>query len=257
VAEDYESRAQGATDEANDDPAIRSFPRDYSATSFLPPSGTLFCQASRMRRMSRKARIGAFVASAFVLVAVLGSAALAMLPAAEEFAPFTMRITWWTAAAVQRQGLPPEPGTAVSLLEYRSSRSWKLTVLSFWDPSVVGTTNEVNQGTHSVFLAQVQRLMGRVIPEDEGPMAPLRWLIPGLIDLLPQQGFFRSASSPTGTLTLIERDARAVPRPDGTTGVLNGTVVVFDVASRLPLSVRTYASGVLRESYEFEVVSRP
>lgn len=209
--------------------------------------------------MVSRRTITVMAGSALLLLLVFGGIALATRPAVTgDFAPFTMRVTWWTSTAMQRAGSAPEAGTAVQLLEYRSIDSWKLSVVSSsWDPSVVGTAIEVGQGTHSTFLAQARRLVSRVIPGDEAPMAPFRWVIPGLIDGLPQQGFVRLATSPAGTVTFVESDARTVRAPDGTTQVLNGTVVVFDPASRLPQSVMTYRDGALMDSHQFEVLSRP
>lgn len=212
-----------------------------------------------MVTMSTRARFGVWIAGVLAACLVLGGVALANLPTVPgDFAPFTMRVTWWTSAAMQRTGQAPVAGTAVQQPEYRGIDSWKLSVVSSsWDPTVVGTAIEVNNGLHSTFLAQIRRLVSRVVPQGDPPMAPYRWLSPGLIDFLPRQGFLRLASSSAGTATFIESDASKVQMPNGSVDVVKGTVVVFDAASRLPLSVKTYGDGVLRESLEFEVVSKP
>lgn len=87
-------------------------------------------------------------------------------------------------------------------------------------------------------------------------MAPLRWVIPGLADELQDQGFTRLASASVGTTTFVERGASVLARPDGAITVDTGTIVVFDSATRLPLSVATYRDGALRQSFQFEVVGR-
>ncbi len=200
----------------------------------------------------------ALLIGALTLTVALGTVALATRPAAiADFAPFTMRVTWWTSNAVQRQGSPAEPGTAVQLLDYRSIDSWRLTVVSStWDPTSAGTAIEVTNRTHSTLLAHTGRLVSRVIAADEGKMAPYRWLIPGLVDELDHQGFVRLANSPAGTVTLLESSANTVVRPDGTTDVVTGTIVVFDSATRLPQNVATYRDGVLRQSLRFELLGR-
>lgn len=211
-----------------------------------------------MRALSRKA-IAVTLGTGLLVLLVLAGVGLASRPAApNDFAPFTMRVTWWTAAAMQRLGSAPEAGTAVQLLEYRNIDSWRLAVLSSsWDPGVVGTSIEVNNGTHSTFLAQARRLVSRVIPTDEPSMAPYRWVSPGALEALPQQGFVPMAGSPAGTVAFIESSATTARRPDGSIGIVSGTVVVFDAVSHLPQSVKTYGDGTLRESLQFEVVSRP
>jgi hypothetical protein len=144
------------------------------------------------------------------------------------------------------------------VLEYRSIDSWKMTVISSsWDPGVAGTYISVEKGEHSTFFAQAQRLFSRVITQDDPPEAPLRWVIPGLIDELPKSGFVSLASA-VGTIAFTERDAQlSAVRPDGTKDVLSGISVVFAAATRLPASVKYYHDGALTQSYAFEVLSRP
>lgn len=209
-------------------------------------------------RADRRKVTAVLGAAALLLVVLGGVAVAARLGTSQDFAPYTMQITWWTASATQREGSPPEPGTAAQLLEYRSIDSWRLTtVQSSWDPSIVGTSVEVDRGTHSTFLSQAQRLFSRIIPEEEGRMAPMRWLIPGLMDELPQQGFVRATASPSGTATFISKDAKAAGGSGDPTELVEGSAVVFDLSTHLPISVRTYAGGELRESFDFKVVSSP
>lgn len=193
------------------------------------------------------------------LLAVLGGVALATRPAVNDFAPYTMRDTWWTATALQREGQPPEPGTMVQVLEYRNIDSWKVTTLSSsWDPGAVGTTVEVNAGSHTTFVAQARRLISRVVPQVEtGRMPPFRWVTPGLMDSMTQFGFVQQANSAAGTSMFVEAGASVLARPDGTTDVVSGAVVAFDAASRLPLSVKVYRDGTLRDAHVYEILSRP
>lgn len=209
-------------------------------------------------RKTGRLTIGVVIAACAVIL-VLGGVALATITTPNDFAPFTMRVTYWTAAAFQRGGSPPQAGTAVSTLEYRGIERWKVTVVSStWDPSAVGTVVEVNSGTHSTFVAQARKLVSRIIPADEaGKMGPYRWVYPGVIQALPQQGLVRLSSSPAGTVTYADRSASMVVRADGTIDVVSGTVVVFDVGDGLPRNVETFSGGTLRESLRFDLISRP
>ena len=201
------------------------------------------------------------LAVGLALLVVLGGLALATLsPTPQDFAPFTMRVTTWTAAASQRDGEAPQAGKVVQLLQYRSVDSWTLTVLSStWDPGVVGMKIEVNDGSHSTFISQAQRFFSRAIPANEaGRTAPLPWVFPGIFDGLSGSMHYQSVSkTPAGTATFISRESVTSTGIDGTLQVLTGTVLVFDVASRLPLSRHEYRSGILAESMTYEVVSRP
>lgn len=209
-------------------------------------------------RKTGRLTIGVAIAACAAIL-VLGGVALATITTPGDFAPFTMRVTYWTSAASQREGFAPEAGTAVSTLEYRGIEQWKVTVMSStWDPDAVGTVVEVNNGTHSTFVAQARKLMSRIIPVDEaGKMGPYRWVYPGVLQALPQQGFVQVASSPAGTVTFAERSASAALRADGTVDVVSGTVVIFESGSGLPRSVKTYRDGTLRESLQFDLASRP
>jgi hypothetical protein len=196
----------------------------------------------------------------FALIVVLGGMSLASVPASDDFAPFTMRVTWYTANAIVRSSGSVEAGTAVSLLNYESINTWKTTVLSSsWDPSAVGSTNGVDGRTHKqfTFVAQARKFAQRVIPSGESAMIPERWLDPGLINHIEQQGFTRIGNSRAGTVTFIESSAKSQRNADGTVAMHDGTIAVFDSRSTLPLSVKTYQNGKLRESRQYEVVSQP
>lgn len=209
-------------------------------------------------RKTGRSTIGVVIAACAVVL-VLGGVALATITTPPDFAPFTMRVTYWTAAAFQREGSAPQAGTSVSTLEYRGIEQWKVTVVSStWDPDAVGTVIEVDSGTHSTFVAQARKLVSRIIPADEvGKMGPYRWVYPGVLQALPHQGLVQLPNSPPGTVTYVERSASTALRADGTIDVVSGTVVVFDVGSELPRSVKTYADGTLRASLQFDLVSRP
>ena len=194
------------------------------------------------------------------LFLALGGLAMATLPSdPPDFAPFTMRITVWNAAASQREGQAPQPGTADQILEYRSRYDWSLTVVgSTWDPRAVGTKTETKSGTHSTFVSQAQKLFSRVIPQEEaGREAPVPWIYPGTFDGLSRSSQYQRVSSPLGTATFVQPDSTTTTRADGTLAVVTGTLLVFDASSGLPLSVYKFRDSVLSESIKYEVLSRP
>jgi hypothetical protein len=171
-----------------------------------------------------------------------------------------MRISSWNAAATQRQGEAPQPGTLDQVLAYRSRYDWTVTVVgSTWDPRAVGTRTEIKDGAHSTFVSQAQKLLSKVIPQDElGKEAPFPWVYPGLFDGLSQSSHYqRVSNTPAGTATFVNRDSVTNTRADGTLGVLTGTVLVFDVSSGLPLSMQKHRDGSLIESVTYKLLSRP
>jgi hypothetical protein len=205
----------------------------------------------------RSVLVGLLVVSGLFLA--LGGLALATLPPDPDFRPFTMRITTWMAAASQREGEAPQPGTLNQVLVYRSRENWEITVVgSTWDPRMVGHKTELNGVTHSTYVAQAQKLFRRVIGQDEAKMAPFPWVYPGLLNGLSRSGDYQVISTtPVGTTTFIGRDSRTNTRADGTLEVLTGTVLVFDGSSGLPLSMQKYHDGALDQSVTYEVLSRP
>ncbi|HYR94246.1 MAG TPA: hypothetical protein VEP48_08585 [Methylomirabilota bacterium] len=213
-----------------------------------------------MRQTTSSVLIGILIVLGLLLA--FGGLALATLPPEPpDFPPFTMRITTWTAAAIQREGQAPQPGTLGRVLVYHGRDNWSVTVVdSTWDRSMVGTRTERSNGTHSTFVSQAQRIFSQVIGQDDASrrMAPVPWVYPGLFDGLSQSSDYqRLSNTAPGTATFLHRESLTNTRADGTLEVITGTVLVFDVSSGLPLSVQKYGDAVLIDSAAYEVSSRP
>jgi len=212
-----------------------------------------------MNKLSRRQRVvlGAAVLGMFL---IFGGAALAMLqPADEDFSPFTMQITEWKAAMASTPEGVIIPGTRISRLEWTNSRNWKTTLLTHSaDSRYEGSTHQVTDQGSNTFDGLTRRTFGRLFGNEQGREVPSRWLIPGLIDVLPSRGFGRSEDLANGTVTFRQSGRQLVMDPNSNSReVTSETIAVYDLKSRLPMSVKLLQDGQLKESTEFVVLSWP
>ena len=211
-----------------------------------------------MKILSRRLRVVLLGVAVFSVFVIFGGAALAILGPADDFPPFTMQITEWSAAMASTPDGTIIPGTRVSRLEWTNRRNWQMTLLRHsTDSRYEGSTHKVSDVGSSSFDGLTRQTFGRLFGNGEGREVPSRWLIPGLIDVLPSQGFSRSAT-PNGTVTFRQSSRRVIVDSNSNSKeVLSETIAVYDLSTRLPLSMKLLHDGVLRESIEFVVLSRP
>lgn len=212
-----------------------------------------------MRKLSRQRGV-IFGAAVLSLLLILGSAALAILqPADEDFAAFTVEMREWRGAMASTAEGVIIPGTRVTRLEWTNSRNWRTTLLHHSaDPRYEGTTHQVNDAGTTTFDALTRHTFGRLLGNGQLREVPSRWLIPGLIDRLSSQGFSRTENLAGGTVTLRQSGREVIANPNSQPQeVMMELIAVYDLSSRLPLSVRLLHDGQLKDSIEFVVLSRP
>lgn len=194
------------------------------------------------------------------LLALLSGAVIAAVRPAVDFSPFTMTITEWTTQVGSDARSGVTSGTIVTRLEYRSVRNWTATIISHsLDPAYEGSTNRVNDDSRSFFDALTRQTFGR-IARGEAAEVPDRWLIPGLMQVLPSRGFVSSPGNSGDTIVFTQNQlVNAQPSRQGQPGktIRAVTRAVFDVTSRLPVSVEEFADGLLVSTAKYVVTSRP
>jgi len=209
---------------------------------------------------------GLLIAGTFsaALVLLLAAAGLAFVAPERDHSPFTMVTTHWSAELGGQNGTALA-GTIVSRLEYRSVRDWSATVLSHsLEPSYEGTTKTVKGRNHTFFDALTRHTFNRT-ETDETPEVPEWWLIPNLMQVLPERGFTKSAGPTAGAFLFVQREFtnmeftniydRQGRQQLGRVETI--TRAVFDANTGLPTSIEIYHDGVLKERTTYLVVSRP
>ncbi len=213
-----------------------------------------------MNKSSRRQRLVILGAAVFGIFLISGSAAVAILqPAGEDFSPFTMQITEWKAAMASTPEGVIIAGTRVTRLEWTNSRNWKTTLLRHSaDSRYEGSTHQVTDQGSSSFDGLTRHAFGWLFGNEQGREVPSRWLIPGLVDVLSSRGFSRTENVANGTVTLRQSSRQLIMDPNSNSKeVTSETIAVYDLKSRLPLSVKLLHDGQLKESTEFAVLSRP
>ena len=212
-----------------------------------------------MNDMSRRVVTATgIVVGAFLVFVILGSAALAMLQPAPDFAPFTMQITQWDAEGATTPDGRVIPVTMVRRLDYTNVRNWQTTLVTHSvDPRYEGSTHRVSDDASSSFDALTRQLAARFLSRDEAREVPSQWLIPGLIDALVARGFARTDNVAAGTVTFRQLSQIPTSTASSRRPSVSETVAVYDLDTRLPLSVKISNDGQLSESIEFVVLSRP
>jgi hypothetical protein len=208
-----------------------------------------------VRKSSRRSVIGGAIFLAGLLA--LGIATLPVLGNdARDFLPFTMDIKEWKAAMGSRGDGTPIAGTRVTRLEWTNVRNWRTTIIEHSvDPRYEGSVHEVSDQGESSFDALTRNTVGRVFGSSEGGREiPMRWFSLRAMDLLPTYGFTRTDDASTGTATFREVGRRITKEPTPRE-LVDETIAVYNVTTRLPLSVRILRDGQLMESVDFVVVN--
>lgn len=202
-----------------------------------------------MRNLSHVSRLGPRLVAMTAVFAALAVGALMIGAAqgAQEAATFpasTIRITTWQSAEVTRS----VERTAVQVIEYRSKFDWTSTLVAdTLIPESVGSWASFRGDVSESYDAKFKSSRRMVVERDRA-LVPDEFLSPGRIRTFESRGWTKTSEDAlTETLENVDAGSGDPSRPVR-------TVLRFDRASLLPLSVEMYRDNRLLERRTFERV---